>query len=184
MALLDVLLNEYLSTEDVQQLARDRGLPTGRTKGDLIALLLSRNLDPEEPLAFLNVTALRDLCREFGLDRTGDRGALIARLRGAIRTESSSWRSSFHPDPLPQGAEQLPSESRTIHQSESAGPWTVAGVVATAIVAGVLLLGVDAFGTIWGIVISLVTAVVIAAVLLLTSPKWHPRVSALIRRAG
>lgn len=183
VTILEVLLNDYLSKEDVQQLARDRGLPTGRTKADLIELLISRHLEPAEPLAFLNVTALRDLCREFGLDRSGDRDTLIARIRGAIRAETPLW--GLIPPLLPsspaKGDDERVSEGRPLH-FESAGPWTVVGIVATAIVAGVLVLGVSQLGTTWGTAISVVVAVALAVLLLRTWHRWHPRVAALMRR--
>jgi hypothetical protein len=183
MTILDVVLNNYLSKEDVQQIARDRGLPTGRTKADLIGLLLSRHLDPAEPLAFLNVTALRDLCREFGLDRGGDRDALIGRLIGAIRAETPWWGGRLRStQATPEGEDdERPGDGRG-RNFESAGPGVVVGVIATAAVAGVLVLGVSLFGTIWGTATSVLVAVVLAILILRTWHGWHPRLASFMRR--
>jgi hypothetical protein len=185
VTILDVLLNDYLSKEDVQQLARDRGLPAGRTKGDLIDLLHSRHLDPAEALAFLNVTALRDLCREFGLDRSGDRDALFNRLLAAVRAESAWGLERQLPSPvLSSAGDGEPARDGKVLDTESAGPWTVVGVIVTAVVAGVLVLGTSKLGTFWGIVLSVVVAVVLAIVLLRTSHRWHPRIASLRHGPG
>lgn len=182
MSLFEVLLNNYLSKEDVQQLARDRGLPTGRTKGDLIELLISRHLDPVEALEFLNVTALRDLCREFGLDRSGDRGTLVDRLVAAIESETHGWNPSpFRLPPTRDPEDKSRPKDGVVLHLESAGPWTVMGIVATAIVAGVLVLAVGLLGTTDGVVASVAVAICLGIILLRTSHRWHPRIVAMMR---
>jgi hypothetical protein len=182
VTILEVILNGYLSKEDIQQLARDRGLPTGRSKGELIDLLLSRHLDPAEPLSFLNVRALRDLCREFGLERTGDRDVITDRVLAAIREETPQW--SKRPAPLlAVQTEKTDESSEPIPiRSESAGPWTVVGILTTVVAAGIYALVASENGLVWGVVASILVAAVIAVVLLRTHFWWHPRLAAFMGR--
>jgi uncharacterized membrane protein (GlpM family) len=79
------ILDRFLYKEDVQQLARDRGLPTNRPKDELIALLLqSGRFVPAEALRYLNKRELRQLCQEYLLPDDGDREVLFRRVLAAI----------------------------------------------------------------------------------------------------
>lgn len=181
--ILEVILNGYLSKEDVQRLARDRGLPTGRNKGELIDLLLSRYLDPAEPVEFLRVRALRDLCREFGLERTGDRDVLTNRILAAIREETPQW--SRRPVPLPTAPSDDDEDETTETlpvRSESAGPWAVASILTTVLAAGLYAVVASEHGLAWGVVASILVAAVIAVALLRTHHWWHPRLAAFMDR--
>jgi hypothetical protein len=82
------ILDRYLYKEDVQALARERGLPTSWPKDEIVyALLRSGRFDPGEALAYLNVRELRRLCQEYRLRNDGDRDKLIARVIEAIFDE-------------------------------------------------------------------------------------------------
>ncbi|HZY92564.1 MAG TPA: hypothetical protein VFG07_07345 [Thermoplasmata archaeon] len=85
MSLAYDVLDRYLYKEDVQQLARDRGLPTNRPKDELIATLLgSGRFVPAEALRYLNKRELRQICREYLLPDEGGREVLFRRVLAAI----------------------------------------------------------------------------------------------------
>ena len=85
MSLAYDILERFLYKEDVQQLARDRGLPTNRPKDELVALLLrSGRFVPAEALRYLNKRELRQICQEYLLPDDGDREVLFRRVLAAI----------------------------------------------------------------------------------------------------
>jgi hypothetical protein len=105
------ILDRYLYKEDVQQLARDRGLPTNRPKDELIALLLaSGRFVPAEALRYLNKRELRRICLEYLLLDDGDREALFRRVLTAIIAEER-----------PEPAEEEASAEEEDEQADESG---------------------------------------------------------------
>lgn len=91
MSLAYDILDRYLYKEDVQQLARDRGLPTNRPKEALIRnLLASGRFVPAEALRYLNKRELRQVCQEYLLPDDGDREELFQRVLAAIFDDAKS----------------------------------------------------------------------------------------------
>jgi hypothetical protein len=99
VSLASDILDRYLYKEDVQQLARDRGLPTNRPKDELIALLLaSGRFVPAEALRYLNKREFRRICQEYLLPDDGDREVLFQRVLAAIFAGERSVTAEDEPD--------------------------------------------------------------------------------------
>ena len=99
MSLAYDVLDRYLYKEDVQQLARDRGLPTNRPKDELIASLLgSGRFVPAEALRYLNKRELRRICQEYLFPDDGDREVLFQRVLAAIFAGERSDPAEAEPD--------------------------------------------------------------------------------------
>ena len=82
-------MDQALYYEEVQQLAREHGLPVSRAKDELIdELVSSGELDPEEVVAFVRVDMLRVLLQEMGLPSGARRDVLAARLIEALGPRS------------------------------------------------------------------------------------------------
>lgn len=89
MVTLAEVMDQALYYEEVQQLAREHGLPVSRSKDELIdELVSSGELDPEEVVAFVRVDMLRVLLQEMGLPSGASRDVLAARLVEALRPSS------------------------------------------------------------------------------------------------
>ncbi|MCI4345760.1 MAG: SAP domain-containing protein [Thermoplasmata archaeon] len=112
MSLAYDLLDRYLYKEDLQQLARDRGLPTNRSKDDLIRLLLgSGRFVPAEALRYLNRRELRRICQEYLLPDEGTREILFQRVLTAIFAEVKSEPAPDN-DSADEDAEEVDSGDR------------------------------------------------------------------------
>ena len=119
MSLAEDILQRYLYKENVQELARDRGLPATGPKDEIIATLLeSGRFLPAEALAYLNKTELRNLCREYLLPTDGDRDVLFQRVLDAIFAESEPEEE---PERTPRRRATTPRVKAKIDQSESDG---------------------------------------------------------------
>lgn len=89
MSLIEEILSDYLSKEDLQAIARDHDLPVSRTKDEIIGeLLVTDDFEPEEAVAFLSVWQLRTFCQEHGLPSGAYREALVDRVVEALDKES------------------------------------------------------------------------------------------------
>jgi len=87
--LVEEILSDYLSKEDLQAIARDHDLPVSRTKDEIVGELLSLDdFDPAEAVAFLTVWQLRTLCQEHGMPSGAYRDTLVARVMAAIEEEN------------------------------------------------------------------------------------------------
>lgn len=93
MPLLEEILTEYLSKDDLQRIAWDHDLPISRTKGEIAGeLLATEDFEADEAVAFMSVPQLRYFCQEHDLPSGAYREALVDRVLGAIQAES-------HPTP-------------------------------------------------------------------------------------
>jgi hypothetical protein len=90
MTLLEEVLSEYLSKEDLQRIAREHDLPVSRTKEEIVGELLALDdFQPEEAVAFMGVPQLRYFCQEHGLPSGAYREALAERVLTAIDEEEN-----------------------------------------------------------------------------------------------
>jgi hypothetical protein len=113
VTLLYDILDRYLYKENVQDLARERGLPTSWHKDEIIeALLNSGRFAPAEALEYLNVREFRRLCREYRLDSTGSRDELFTRVLDAVWKEERQSTPTRDPSRDPRESRpNLPSET-------------------------------------------------------------------------
>lgn len=89
VGLVEEILFDYLSKEELQAIARDHDLPVSRTKDEIVGELLSiDDFDPAEAVAFLTVWQLRTLCQEHGMPSGAYRDALVERVIAAIEEEN------------------------------------------------------------------------------------------------
>ncbi len=203
-ALVSDILDRYLYYGDVQRLAKDRGIPVSWSKARLIeALLTSGRFDPADAIAFLNLRDLRRLCREWRLPIEGGRDDLAETVLKAIWGESEPTppKMKSRPEARAVGAgtfqskiemlrvtERAPESPRTSEPPSSrvhpdpVGPWAVVGIVSTVGVAAFLYWAIGRFGFLWGGVLSVAVATVLAVVLLSTSHLWIRTVARLVKR--
>lgn len=91
MLTLRDVMDQGLYLEDVQRLAREHGLPTSRTKGELIdELLESGELTAGEVVAYLGVDQIRYFLGELGLAAGAGRDTLADRLEEALGSSTSA----------------------------------------------------------------------------------------------
>jgi hypothetical protein len=168
VGLVEDVLFRYLYKEDIEELARERGLPVTGTKEELVdELLWSDRFDPDDALAYLNLSELRRLCREYRLPSGGNRNTLLGHIHDAIEQDRQPVvRRNV------RGNGRAPSTTRP--HPDSTGPWAVAGIVTFAVVAAFSYWATASLGLIVGGVVSIVLAVGIALALLLTSHRWIP----------
>jgi hypothetical protein len=89
VGLVEEILSDYLSKEELQAIARDHDLPVSRTKDEIVGELLNLDdFDPAEAVAFLSVWQLRTICQEHGMPSGAYRDALVERVITAIEEEN------------------------------------------------------------------------------------------------
>jgi hypothetical protein len=89
LKLIEEILIEYLTKDDLQRIARDHDLPVSRTKEEIAGELLALDdLDPSEAVAFLGVWQLRNILQERGQPSGAYREALVDRVLALIEDES------------------------------------------------------------------------------------------------
>lgn len=199
MTLIQDILEGYLDAETVRELAREHGIPASWRKGEqVVALVESGRFDPSEAISLLKVDGLRQVCRDYGLEASGRREDLVARIQDAIEVETPriSLRSKIQardeeksresatakapsrapPVSLPEAFLQLGSPEDTT------GPWAVAVLIVTAVVAAIGTASVHWWGWLWGSLPPLLAAVLLGLGLLATHHRWVPRLSRLMRR--
>lgn len=194
-ALVDEILDQYLYYEDIQQLAKDRGIPVSWNKTKLInALLASGRFDSADAVAFLNLRELRRLCREWRLPSEGSRDELANTVLRAIRSEpgpiapekesGSESRANGH-GMFKSGISTLrvtePQSPRT--HPDSTGPWAVVTIISAVGLTAVFYWATGSFGFRCGTILSLAIVAILAVVLLTTSHKWVRLVGRLVRTA-
>lgn len=116
------VIDQALYYEEVQQLAREHGLPVSRSKDELIdELVSSGELDPEEVVAFVRVDMLRVFLQEMGLPSGASRDVLAARLVEALGSRPQAKgrprqsRTKTGPalsDPSAQGSSSVESKTQ------------------------------------------------------------------------
>lgn len=121
MLTLAEVMDQGLYYQDVQQLAREHGLPVSRSKDELIdELVSSGELDPEEVVAFVGVDLLRIFLQEMGLPSGASREVLAARLVEALSPE---------PQPKSKPRKSRPKASSEPPNRSASGTPTHAGMV-------------------------------------------------------
>jgi len=89
VGLVEEILSDYLSKEELQAIARDHDLPVSRTKEEIIGELLNLDdFDPAEAVAYLSVWQLRNICQEHGMPSGAYHDALVERVIAAIEEEN------------------------------------------------------------------------------------------------
>ncbi|MGP8075649.1 MAG: hypothetical protein ACLP8Y_02790 [Thermoplasmata archaeon] len=183
MTLISDILDRYLYKEDVQQLARERGLSASGSKDEIIdGLVDSGRFDPADAVAYLNVRQLRRLCREYRLPEEGDRTQLVETVLEAIWDELEPPSAARRPRRKKAPATAKPSEPGSTQgisrvHPDTSGPWTVVGIVATGCLAALIYLAIAELGLEWGIVASVLAVLATGAGLFLTSHRWMPRLA-------
>jgi uncharacterized membrane protein YraQ (UPF0718 family) len=178
VGLVEDVLFRYLYKEDIEDLARERGLSVTGTKEELVnELLWSDRFDPDDALAFLNLSELRRLCREYRLPSAGNRDTLLDHIHDAIEQDRQSVvRRSV-------SNESRGSNSTRTHP-DTTGPWTIVGVVAAAIVSAFLYWSTAVIGLAAGGGLSILLAAGIAVGMLRTSHRWIPWLARQIHPLG
>ena len=132
MVTLAEVMEQALYYEEVQQLAREHGLPVSRSKDELIdELVSSGELEPEEVVAFVRVDMLRVLLQEVGLPSGASRDVLAARLVEALSPKSQPKgkprgpRAKARPELADRPAETTSSVGGTLQKdsTERAAPY-------------------------------------------------------------
>jgi hypothetical protein len=94
------VMDRGLYYEDVQQIAREHGLPISRSKDELIdELVNSGELEPEEVVGFVGVDTLRVMLQEIGLPSGATRDVLAARLVKALSPRPPPKRTPRRSNP-------------------------------------------------------------------------------------
>jgi len=187
-----------LYLEEVQQIAREHGLPTSRTKAELIQELIESNeLDPTEVVAYVRVDMLRTILQEMGLPSGAGREVLAERLVNALSAQSQARvkpRRAASEKPKNNTTEAPGASSRvpvTVQVNVPPGPapivevhfpkperpsaaWGFAGILMTVIVGGILYLGVATWGVEGGVTAAIGGGVALAFALLFTTRRWVP----------
>jgi hypothetical protein len=105
LKLIEEVLFEYLTKDDLQRIARDHDLPVSRTKEEIAGELLALDdLDPSEAVAFLSVWQLRNILQERGQPSGAYREALVERVLALIEDESQprARRARTSKRPVPE----------------------------------------------------------------------------------
>ncbi len=207
MSVIREILDQYLYKEDVQQLARDIGLPVTRDKDEIIEeLLINPDFDPVDAVRFLRVWQLQDILRNRGMPSGASRDELFDRVAAMVRKEFAPPKPrrrrtvtapSTTPDksaPSPTtGTPSLPSPINIdLHPTLQAPPnrdterppaaaWGFVGVVSAGVFTGVFLILAVELGTLFGAIVGLVGCVVVAVTLLMTERRWAPFLGRLVR---
>jgi hypothetical protein len=114
VTLLAEIMGRYLYAEDVKRLAWEHGLPTSRTKDELIdELIASGDVVASEVVAFIGVDGLRQICQELGLPSGAGRDVLAARIVGAIEPPPTPRRTQTKSRVLP-----TPDRARPVPQAK------------------------------------------------------------------
>jgi hypothetical protein len=124
------VMDHALYYEEVQQLAREHGLPVSRSKEELIEELVSSGeLNPEEVVAFVRVDMLRVLLQEMGLPSGAGRDVLAARLVEALgpRSRSKEKPQRSRPRASP-GLSEMPAQGTSSTGSKAQKDSTEPGV--------------------------------------------------------
>jgi hypothetical protein len=208
---LTEVMDQGLYYEDVQQLAREHGLPVSRTKDELIdELIESGELEPEEVVAFVRVDMLRVFLCDVGLPSGASRDVLADRLveelsrrtkpnikpRRSRLSESTTAPEVVNEPPEP-GATVAPAPIN-LHVNLPTSPpplvevhfprperpsaaWGFAAILMAGIVGATLYIGVALLGVAGGVLASIGSAALLAVALLITARWWVPWVDGLAK---
>jgi hypothetical protein len=194
------ILDQYLYKEEVQQLAREIGLPVSRNKDEIIEeLLVNPDFDPVDAVRFLRVWQLQEILRERSLPSGAARNELFDRVVALVKDERAppkprqrskrpTAKETRNGGPVviasPAAAVQ-PSNPVNIHfyapLQDHAVPWGFVGVVSAGVFTGVFLILASALGPQWGGVVGIVACVLVAVTLLVTERRWAPFLGRLVR---
>lgn len=200
MSLTREILDSYLYKEEVQQLARDIGLPVSRNKDEIIEeLLVNPHFDPVDAVQFLRVSQLQEILRERGLPSGAARNELFDRVVALMEAERAPPMRRQRPKTptvkvtrdegsvvvVPPVAAAKPPNQVIIHYDASlqdhAVAWSFVALVSTGVFTGAFLILDSALGPQWGSVVGIAVCVLVAVALLLTEQRWAPFLSRLVR---
>ncbi len=198
MSVIREILDQYLYKEEVQQLAREIGLPVSRSKDEIIEeLLVNPDFDPIDAVRFLHVWQLQQILKDRSLPSGAARNELFDRVANLVEDERAPPKPRQRPKTptaketrdegpgvlTPPVATVQPPTPVNIHfyapLRDHTVAWGFIGVVSTGVFAGVFLILAAELGSLWGAIVGIVACTGAAVVLLVTASHWAPLLNRL-----